>query len=90
MDWFYVLEYDEVDEGFWEEVVEVRVRYVEVLEGLYEFFISVFLCLFFFCGFLWDEGFYLLFIVDWDIDFVLEVIKSWFNFIDEDGWIGCE
>jgi mannosyl-oligosaccharide glucosidase len=41
-------------------------------------------------GFLWDEGFHLLVLLDWDIDMALEVISSWFALIDEDGWIARE
>ena len=29
-------------------------------------------------------------IADWDIDLTLEIVKSWFNLMDEDGWIARE
>ena len=41
-------------------------------------------------GFLWDEGFHLLPLLNYDSDLVLEITKSWFNLIDEDGWIARE
>ncbi|CAN9134571.1 unnamed protein product [Alternaria alternata] len=41
-------------------------------------------------GFLWDEGFHLLPVIDWDADLTLDIIKSWFSLMDEDGWIGRE
>ncbi|SCZ88804.1 BZ3500_MvSof-1268-A1-R1_Chr2-1g04647 [Microbotryum saponariae] len=41
-------------------------------------------------GFYWDEGFHLLPIGIWDNELSLEIVKSWVNLIDEDGWIGRE
>lgn len=41
-------------------------------------------------GFLWDEGFHLLVVMNWDLDLALEILKSWFALMDEDGWIGRE
>lgn len=41
-------------------------------------------------GFYWDEGFHLLPLLDYDTDLALEIIKSWFNLIDEEGWIARE
>ena len=41
-------------------------------------------------GFYWDEGFHLLLIGAWDNDLGLEIIKSWINLVDEDGWVGRE
>lgn len=41
-------------------------------------------------GFLWDEGFHLLIVMEWDLDLALEIVKSWFALMDEDGWIGRE
>lgn len=86
----YAPEYDEENEGFWDETAEARARKQEQLEGPSELFSSIPSRPFFPRGFLWDEGFHLLPIADWDMDVALEVVKSWFNLMDEDGWIGRE
>ncbi|KAF9009372.1 glycoside hydrolase family 63 protein [Cyathus striatus] len=41
-------------------------------------------------GFYWDEGFHLLHIGQWDNDFSLEILKSWIDMIDDDGWVARE
>ncbi|TFL06922.1 glycoside hydrolase [Pterulicium gracile] len=41
-------------------------------------------------GFYWDEGFHLLHIGQWDNDFSLEILQSWVNLINEDGWVARE
>jgi mannosyl-oligosaccharide glucosidase len=83
-------EYDEENEGFWEEAAEARSRVQPTEEEPRELFTSIPSRPFFPRGFLWDEGFHLIPVIDWDTDLALDIVKSWFNLIDEDGWIGRE
>lgn len=41
-------------------------------------------------GFYWDEGFHLAVVAEWDNDLSLEILKSWINLIDENGWVARE
>jgi mannosyl-oligosaccharide glucosidase len=86
----YAPEYDEENEGFWDDTAAARARQEEKTEGPFELFTTVPSRPFFPRGFLWDEGFHLLPIADYDLDVALEVVKSWFNLMDDDGWIGRE
>lgn len=86
----YAPEYDEENEGFWEEAAEARARKQEQLEGPYELFSAIPSRPFFPRGFLWDEGFHLMPIADWDIGLSMDIVKSWFSLMDQDGWIARE
>lgn len=86
----YAPEYEEENEGFWEETAAAQARRQEQLEGPYELFSAIPSRPFFPRGFLWDEGFHLIPVADWDIDLTLEIVKSWFNLMDDEGWIARE
>lgn len=82
--------YDELDEGFHHETLAARQQAQAQLEGPYTLFTSVPSRPFFPRGFLWDEGFHLLPMVEWDGEVVMRVLSSWFGVMDEEGWIARE
>ena len=86
----YAVEYEEESEGFWEETAEARARNQLSKDPTAELFTSIPSRPFFPRGFLWDEGFHLIPVVVWDIDLTLQIVQSWFNLMDEDGWIARE
>lgn len=86
----YAEEYDEEGERFWEDTAQARARGEQKMEGPYELFSAIPSRPFFPRGFLWDEGFHLIPIADWDIDLTLQIVKSWFSLMDDDGWIARE
>ena len=59
-------------------------------QGPFELFSSVPSRPFYPRGFFWDEGFHLQVIMDWDMDLALEIAHSWFDLMDENGWIARE
>lgn len=86
----YATEYDEENEGFWEETEAARHRAQFTQENPTELFSSVPSRPFFPRGFLWDEGFHLIPIAEYDTDLAMQIVESWFNLIDEEGWIARE
>ncbi|KAL8643626.1 MAG: hypothetical protein Q9226_008232, partial [Calogaya cf. arnoldii] len=83
-------EYSEVDLNFWEKAASARAQAVVEEHGPYHLFSTVPSRPFFPRGFLWDEGFHLQVVLDWDMDLALEIVSSWFNLMNEDGWIARE
>ena len=61
-----------------------------VMKGPYVLFSSIPSRPFFPRGFFWDEGFHLQVILDWDMDLALEILTSWLDLMDENGWIARE
>ena len=86
----YATEYDEDNEGFWEETTAARARAEIVKDPAVELFTSVPSRPFFPRGFLWDEGFHLIPIIEWDLDITMDIVRSWFDLMDNDGWIARE
>ncbi|KAF2138908.1 glycoside hydrolase family 63 protein [Aplosporella prunicola CBS 121167] len=68
-------EYEEKDLDFWKKVARAQERATPEMVGPFELFSLIPSRLFFPRGFLWDDGFHLLF---------------WFALIDDDGWIARE
>lgn len=83
-------EYAETDLDFWEKAATARSRATVQEEGPYQLFTSVPSRPFFPGGFLWEEGFHLQVIMDWDMDLALDIISSWLDLMDDDGWIARE
>lgn len=83
-------EYEETDVRFWEKAAKAQARNPAVMTTPAELLTSVPSRPFFARGFLWDEGFHLLVILDFDIDLAMEVVTSWLSLMDADGWIARE
>jgi mannosyl-oligosaccharide glucosidase len=83
-------EYEEKDPNFWEKVAEARTKAEPTFSDLHELFSTVPSRASFPRGFLWDEGFHLLSILEWDLDLTMEIVQSWLGLMNDDGWIARE
>ncbi|KAL8977710.1 MAG: hypothetical protein Q9205_006547 [Flavoplaca limonia] len=82
--------YSENDPSFWEKAAAARAHAIIEDDGPHELFSAVPSRPFFPRGFLWDEGFHLQVVMDWDMDVALEIVSSWFGLMTADGWIARE
>ncbi|KAF2872500.1 glycoside hydrolase [Massariosphaeria phaeospora] len=83
-------EYEEVGTIFWKNIAEAQRRAKPETKGPSELFTHVPSRPGFSRGFLWDEGFHLLLVQQWDMDLAIEVLQSWLALMDSDGWIARE
>jgi mannosyl-oligosaccharide glucosidase len=82
--------YAETTGKFWEKSEEAKKHATPEVRGPYELLSYTPSRAVFPRGFLWDEGFHLLLVLEWDADLAIEVIRSWLALMDEDGWIARE
>jgi mannosyl-oligosaccharide glucosidase len=82
--------YDETSAGFWDKARTSKEHVDAHIMGPYELFSHSPSRSYYPRGFLWDEGFHLLSILEWDADVALEIVHSWLGLVDEGGWIARE
>jgi mannosyl-oligosaccharide glucosidase len=82
--------YAETTGKFWEKSAEAKSHATPEIKGPYELLTHTPSRAMFPRGFLWDEGFHLLPVLDWDADLAVEVVRSWLALMDDDGWIARE
>ncbi|KAL8339038.1 hypothetical protein RB598_007382 [Gaeumannomyces tritici] len=83
-------EYDETDPKFWELAAEAMKRAKVATAPPRSLLSHTPSRPFFPRGFLWDKGFHLIPVIEWDLDLAVSVLRSWLGLMDSDGWIGRE
>jgi len=83
-------EYEEVDTNFWVNAASAMTRAEITTTESLTLLSHTPSRPFFPRGFLWDEGFHLLPVIEWDLDLAVSVLQSWLKLMDDDGWIGRE
>lgn len=83
-------EYAEVDMDFWEKSGQAMSRAEIATTSPTQLLSFTPSRPFFPRGFLWDEGFHLLPVMEWDLDLAVLVMQSWLELMDDDGWIARE
>ncbi|KAK4442081.1 glycoside hydrolase [Podospora aff. communis PSN243] len=90
VDYSNATEYQETDLDFWTKAASAMSR-AEITAAPPKALLSYTPSRPFFPrGFLWDEGFHLLPVIEWDLDLAVSVLQSWLNLMDDDGWVGRE
>jgi mannosyl-oligosaccharide glucosidase len=82
--------YAETTANFWEKSADANKHTTPETKGPYELLTHTPSRAVFPRGFLWDEGFHLLLVIEWDADLALEIIRDWLFLMDDDGWIARE
>ncbi|XPS77894.1 Mannosyl-oligosaccharide glucosidase [Ascochyta lentis] len=82
--------YAETTGKFWEKTEDAKKHATPETRGPYELFTHTPARAVFPRGFLWDEGFHLIPVLEWDVDLAMEVVHSWLSTMDKDGWIARE
>jgi mannosyl-oligosaccharide glucosidase len=82
--------YSETTGNFWEKSKDAKKHTTPETKGPYELLTHTPSRAVFPRGFLWDEGFHLLLVIEWDADLALEVLRGWLALMDDDGWIARE
>ncbi|KAI1857139.1 hypothetical protein JX265_011340 [Neoarthrinium moseri] len=90
IDYSHAPEYEETDLGFWEKAADAMAHAPVTIKPNVSLLSFVPSRPFFPRGFLWDEGFHLLPVIEWDLTLAVEVLKSWLSLMDDDGWIARE
>jgi mannosyl-oligosaccharide glucosidase len=82
--------YAETTAKFWEKSNEAKKHATPQTKGPFELLTHTPSRAMFPRGFLWDEGFHLLPVLDWDADLAMEVFRNWISLMDDQGWIARE